>query len=465
MNSLLTTFALFVILNLAHSFAEEPASVDNTPKEKPIVQTMTEDGEEEVWGIESTRRQELLYPSLWGSAGIFRVRSAESLPEGALAFGVGGEFYTVGNAPNMGAGNLSASTIAEDLFVGYAPTRNLTLSLMRRNSSTTFGNPQQLISSLGDLNFQGLYSFPINDSFAVAPIANILIASNFNNLAPAGSTLSAGLGLAVTYGLWPSLGVPFFIHANLLYHMPQIRTTKFTPAIEPESYFNFSRYHTVTLALGAEYKVGDFIPFLEYDQVTQTNSNIGFVNSPSKITIGTRVTPISNKSLSFLGGVDIGLVKNRLNAGIPFSPDYQIIGQICYTVGLSSTERKHYYTTSDIHVVDRKFVIRKNINFKIAAAELERDSVPVLSEIARVIQENKIRKLLIVGHTDSSHTEDYNLKLSIDRANAVKRYLVAQGIPDEALMAQGYGKRRPKASNLTDSGRAVNRRVEFYILD
>lgn len=438
----------------------EPVLPPGDPEQKPLTTQEKVDGEEQTWAVESTSRREYMYPSNWGQAGIFRVRSAESLPDGALAFGIGGEFYSVSNP--FGAGN--ANTIAENLFVGYSPTDRLTVAVMRRNSSTTFGEPQQLISSLGDFNFSGMYSFPLTPMFAIAPIVNVLVASNFNALAPAGTTVSAGGGLAATMSFWQALNVPLFLHANLLYHMPQIRTSKATTSVEPESFFNFSRYHTITTGLGAEIKVGDFTPFLEFWHTANTNSSLGWGNSPSKISIGARITPLSNKSLAVLLGTDIGLTR-KMAAGVPYTPSYQILGQLSYTVGITQTERKHYYTTQDVNVVDRKFIIKKNIKFKVGKADLESESTHLLDQIADVVKSNKVKKLLIIGHTDSTHTEDYNLRLSQDRANTVKRYLSARGIPEDSLIAQGYGKRKPRASNLTEEGRQLNRRVEFFILE
>lgn len=297
----------------------------------------------------------------------------------------------------------------------------------------------------------------------LAPIANILVASNFNNLAPAGSTLSAGLGAAFSFSLFPSAGIPLFTHANLIYHMPQIRNT--APLfVSQETYFNFSRFDTLTFSLGAEYKLGDFIPFLEFQETIQAGSGLSFGSQPSKVSLGTRITPLSNKSLAILLGADVGLGKG-VAVGVPFSPAYQILGQISYTVSLFQTERKHYLTTADVNVVDRKFSIEKNIKFMVGSTELEDQSKGLLDQIAQIIEQNKIKRLLIVGHTDSSHTEDYNLKLSLDRANTVKRYLVSKGTPEETLVAQGYGKRKPRASNLSEEGRSLNRRVEFYILE
>jgi OOP family OmpA-OmpF porin len=101
----------------------------------------------------------------------------------------------------------------------------------------------------------------------------------------------------------------------------------------------------------------------------------------------------------------------------------------------------------------------------VGSAELLRNSYSLLDQIAEVIKENKVRKLLISGHTDSTHTEAYNLKLSLARANSVKAYLVSKGITEDSLVTQGFGKRKPKASNASERGRKLNRRVEFFILE
>lgn len=432
------------------------------PKQTPITKSETVQGPSSAWAIESQRRQQLIYPSNHGQAGVFRVRSGEALPNGSLAFGIGGEFYTVSNAPNLGTG-AQAETISETLFVGFNPWKRLTIGIGRRNSSTTYGSPQQLASSLGDFNFGTSYSFPVGSMLAISPIFNLQVASDFNNLAPANDTFSAGVGVAATYGLFKSVGLPLFLHANLIYHMPQIRGSA-PSTVAQESFFNFSRFHQMFLGLAAEIKLGDFIPFVELTQNTHFSSAISFGSSPSKLSLGSRFQPLSNKSLSVLLGVDIGLGKG-ITAGVPFSPDYQIIGQVSYTVALSQTERKHYYTSQDVNIVDRKFIIRKNIKFKVDSAELEPSSSGLLDQIANVIKQNKVNRMLIVGHTDSSASEEYNVKLSKRRAETVKAYFVNKGIQSEALVAQGQGKRKPIASNATEVGRARNRRVDFFILE
>ena len=70
----------------------------------------------------------------------------------------------------------------------------------------------------------------------------------------------------------------------------------------------------------------------------------------------------------------------------------------------------------------------------------------------------------IAGHTDSRSPAEYNLWLSEKRANAVRNYLIAEGVAADRLVARGYGITRPIATNATAAGRAQYRRVELIRL-
>jgi outer membrane protein OmpA-like peptidoglycan-associated protein len=70
----------------------------------------------------------------------------------------------------------------------------------------------------------------------------------------------------------------------------------------------------------------------------------------------------------------------------------------------------------------------------------------------------------VVGHTDSSGEAGYNQSLSVNRANAVVNVLAGAGVPRTRLQAIGRGEDQPVASNLTEEGKAQNRRVEIVIL-
>jgi outer membrane protein OmpA-like peptidoglycan-associated protein len=72
-------------------------------------------------------------------------------------------------------------------------------------------------------------------------------------------------------------------------------------------------------------------------------------------------------------------------------------------------------------------------------------------------------KVQVEGYTDSIGSDEYNLKLSEQRADGVRDYLVAQSVADQSVTAKGYGKNDPVADNSTDSGRAQNRRVELVV--
>jgi len=72
-------------------------------------------------------------------------------------------------------------------------------------------------------------------------------------------------------------------------------------------------------------------------------------------------------------------------------------------------------------------------------------------------------KIQLEGHTDSIGTDEYNMKLSEQRANSVRDYLVGQGVPSQSVTAQGFGKDNPVASNSTAAGRQRNRRVDMVV--
>jgi len=84
-----------------------------------------------------------------------------------------------------------------------------------------------------------------------------------------------------------------------------------------------------------------------------------------------------------------------------------------------------------------------------------------LDAVAKVLRMNPSLKIRIEGNTDNVGTEKYNMKLSERRANTIRVYLEKLGIDEDRLSAIGYGFSKPIATNATDAGRALNRRVEL----
>lgn len=101
------------------------------------------------------------------------------------------------------------------------------------------------------------------------------------------------------------------------------------------------------------------------------------------------------------------------------------------------------------------------INFDTDKATLRPDAAPVVDEIAKLLQADPSLKLSIDGHTDATGTAERNRVLSKERAEAVRAALLAKGIAEERLSAQGFGPDKPLADNGSEEGRAKNRRVEL----
>ncbi len=103
----------------------------------------------------------------------------------------------------------------------------------------------------------------------------------------------------------------------------------------------------------------------------------------------------------------------------------------------------------------------QGIQFETGKAKIKRNSYGILDEIAQIFLDNPNYTAEVQGHTDNVGKPQANLKLSDDRANAVRDYLISKGVAAERLTARGYGDTMPIESNATSKGRAKNRRVEF----
>lgn len=86
-----------------------------------------------------------------------------------------------------------------------------------------------------------------------------------------------------------------------------------------------------------------------------------------------------------------------------------------------------------------------------------------LAKIAGIVASHPGLKLDVEGHTDSIGGDEFNQRLSEERADAVRDYLVAQNVEADSITAQGFGKAGPVASNGSASGRQLNRRVELVV--
>lgn len=126
---------------------------------------------------------------------------------------------------------------------------------------------------------------------------------------------------------------------------------------------------------------------------------------------------------------------------------------------LAPAVTKVYVTEDDKRVVREAI---RNLEFETGKATIVARSYPSLDRVANILI-NKNFSLKLAGHTDNVGSDNANLKLSKDRAEAVKAYLVSKGANESRVEATGYGETQPIATNKTAAGRQKNRRVEFTL--
>lgn len=106
----------------------------------------------------------------------------------------------------------------------------------------------------------------------------------------------------------------------------------------------------------------------------------------------------------------------------------------------------------------------KGITFDTNKSTIRRDSIPVLDQAVQILLQFPDVRIEIAGHTDNQGKHDHNMKLSQERADAVKSYLVGMGVAETRIETKGFGPDVPVDTNDTKAGRANNRRIEFRVI-
>jgi outer membrane protein OmpA-like peptidoglycan-associated protein/type II secretory pathway pseudopilin PulG len=110
-------------------------------------------------------------------------------------------------------------------------------------------------------------------------------------------------------------------------------------------------------------------------------------------------------------------------------------------------------------------IVLNNVFFDVDKSEIKSESISELNHVVDFLSLNPEIKIELGGHTDSDGDTNSNLKLSSDRAESVRNYLIGKGIVEDRITAKGYGSTIPVATNLTMEGKRINRRTEFKIVD
>jgi outer membrane protein OmpA-like peptidoglycan-associated protein len=185
---------------------------------------------------------------------------------------------------------------------------------------------------------------------------------------------------------------------------------------------------------------------------------------------------ISYENLS--GGGNISTLKSNPETG-----EYKIILPVGFKYNIK-IEAKGYIYSNEVYDAEKiteytelektiesvpievgTTVKLNNVYFELSKSELKQESYTELDKVVAFLNENPNIKIEIGGHTDNTGNDKINDTLSENRAKTVRNYIVSRGIQSDRIEYKGYGSRKPISTNNTPEDWALNRRVEFIILD
>jgi outer membrane protein OmpA-like peptidoglycan-associated protein len=165
-----------------------------------------------------------------------------------------------------------------------------------------------------------------------------------------------------------------------------------------------------------------------------------------------RAEGLNYQDVNFTGSKKIAISKDEIIAGLDVIEVKALENKMVFVKSSEMADAINKTGKIDIY----------GITFDIDKTDIKPESVPTLTEVAKLLTENPTFKLEISGHTDSTGSAPHNQTLSEGRAVSVVNTLVSQyHIDASRLVAKGYGDTKPIADNATEEGRAKNRRVEL----
>jgi uncharacterized repeat protein (TIGR01451 family) len=200
--------------------------------------------------------------------------------------------------------------------------------------------------------------------------------------------------------------------------------------------------------------------------------SVGYSTAPPRLelrvtslpaTTGTNEMTIRFKARIRSGTPSLSSVRNEARVRIAGRAEFGL-PPVETAVFPVAAQREHAFETPSPIAAKRKLEITQNIQFETNRAVLRPESYPVLDDVASILLERPEIEIQIVGHTDDVGGAAANLRLSRERAGAVKKYLAGKGIGPTRMEAIGKGATEPVATNATETGRSANRRVEFVIV-
>ncbi|MDX2189254.1 MAG: OmpA family protein [Bacteroidota bacterium] len=177
---------------------------------------------------------------------------------------------------------------------------------------------------------------------------------------------------------------------------------------------------------------------------------------------------LNNEPVKNIRKTTEGEYELSLEPGFNYSIEIQKEGFLFYSENLDLTnggDTKIISKTISLQrIKNGNKIVLNNVFFDHGKAVLKQESKNELELLYQLMVKNKDIRVEVSGHTDDSGTDQINNTLSTQRAKLVTEYLVKKGISQNRLIAKGYGKNRPIASNATEEGKKINRRTEFEVI-
>jgi len=200
---------------------------------------------------------------------------------------------------------------------------------------------------------------------------------------------------------------------------------------------------------------------------SQALIKVSAIDDKNQIQAGQPVIFISAKDNKRYNGTTdaTGKFSILLPQGQNYKVLYKVFNEDFGDLSLDLPESKTASTyTYQITVTHPKTFTLNDVLFDNGKSSLRPESNKELNQLAEYLTLKKKIVIEIAGHTDNVGLPEANQKLSEDRANTVKQYLVKKGIVAERLIAKGYGDTQPIADNSTAAGKQKNRRTEVRII-
>ena len=207
------------------------------------------------------------------------------------------------------------------------------------------------------------------------------------------------------------------------------------------------------------------------DSVSTAQVDVSVVNAKNQPRKGELILFISEKTKKVYSGYSNAA--GKLSTALPAGDDYTVTVKAFTdssrygTLNVPALAPGQHFKDAigvDIMYEPGKEFTLNDVKYDVGKATLRPESFPQLDELFEYLQWKTDLKIEIAGHTDNVGKPEDNLRLSQQRAESVKAWLLKKGIAADRITAKGYGATQPIADNNTEVGRQKNRRTEVHIL-